>query len=184
MKYCNEGYEIQQRTFHGLTCKAMLYLNLFYPTRQHHLEQVSRTDPTPSSEELDLAKACLDAVPKEFLNNESTLVYKGLYYLTLSEYHRFSDDDLQAVHNLRLTKNLAIKGNFPNLLKAVEVRLALLGSEDTLEDTLSSILPENFPFYFKCTPLCILCWCFLCVFPSCLLFVCLFVGFINWISNN
>ena len=108
--------------------KAMLHLNQFYPSHQRRWKQVS-----PSSKELYLAKACLDAVPKEFLNTESTSVHKATYYLTLSEYHRFfvSDNDQQAMarDNLQLARVHAINGNCFDVLKWINARLELFGSD-------------------------------------------------------
>ena len=107
-----EGYDYQTRTIFYLTCKAMLHLGLFYPLCQRRQEQVSPTDPKPSSEERCRAKACLDAIPEEILNDDYMLKYKALYYFTLSEYHRFCDKYPQAIHNLQLAKKHAITGNY------------------------------------------------------------------------
>ena len=62
----SESYDYQTRIIFYLTSKAMLHLGLFYPLRQRRQEQVSPTDPKPSSEELHQAKSCLDAFLKKF----------------------------------------------------------------------------------------------------------------------
>ena len=138
----SEGYDLQQRTIFGLTSKAMLHLNLFYPFHQHHQERVSPTDPKPSSEELQQAKACLDAVDKEHnkIVNMEDSIDNALYYLTLSEYYRFSDNYVQAEHNLEVAKKHAIGGNFNLLLEPINVRLALVGSPNTFEKILQNFL--------------------------------------------
>ena len=136
----SEGCDYEKRIIIYLTSKAMLHLGLFYPLHQHRQEQVSLTDPKPSSEELHRAKACLDAIHEEILNNDYIITYKAIYYFTLSEYYRFCDKYPQAIHNLQLAKKHAITGNYNILLKSIDVRLALLGLEDTPENIIQSFL--------------------------------------------
>ena len=69
------------------------------------------------------------------------LTYKAVYYFTLSEYHRFCDKYPQAIHNLQLAKKHAIIGNYDILLKSIDVRLALLGLEDTPENIYTTKFP-------------------------------------------
>ena len=128
-----DGYEIQQRTFHGLTRKAMLHLNLFYHIHQCRQERVSNTDPKPSSEDLHLAKDYLEeARLAKSKDNEPKTVYKGTYYLTRSEYYRFSDNYPKAIRNLCHAKKHASKGNCTDLLTSINQRFFLLGSEGNL----------------------------------------------------
>ena len=95
-------------------------------------------DPKPCEESLRKAKLYLDKVPEDLLADPCASLYKVFYNYTLAEYHRHTGSIHDAIHTLKLAKKQLQESDLQMepLMKAIDIRLALLNSE-------SHILPVH-----------------------------------------
>ena len=110
---------------YNLINMARLHLDIFYPFSSGRHQHVTAIDPNSDAEK---AKSFLDQVPEDFLSDTSTCLYKAFYYYTVAEYHCHTESDKDVViHNLELAKKQLQEADLsPPMMKAIDVRLALL----------------------------------------------------------
>ena len=110
---------------YNLINMARLHLDIFYPFSSGRHQHITAIDPSSNAEK---AKSYLDQVPEDFISDTSTCLYKAFYYYTLAEYHYHTQSDKDVVlHYLELAKKQLQEADLsPPMMKAIDVRLALL----------------------------------------------------------
>ena len=126
-----ESYDAKCFYVLNLINMARLHLDFFYPFHHAQHQHVTAMDPKPCEESLRKAKLCLDKVPEDLLADAHASLYKVFYNYTLAEYHHHTGSTNDAIHSLKLAKKQLQESDLQMepLMKAIDIRLALLNSE-------------------------------------------------------
>ena len=126
-----ESYEARCFYVLNLINMARLHLDFFYPFRHARHQHVTAMNPKPCEESLRKAKLYLEQVPQDLLADTCASLYKVFYHYTLAEYHRHTGSTNDAIHSLKLAKQQLQESDLhmEPLMKAIDIRLALLNSE-------------------------------------------------------
>ena len=130
----SEDYRSLSLFSYSLIFKAEFHLNII----QSWLVLKDQTEievPQLTDEDLQEAKASLDAVPEEFLEKHKPSDYKVEYYFVLSEYYRLSGNTKLAQKYLKITERKTKWGNSAFNTKLICTRLEMLSDAQDDSDS-------------------------------------------------